>query len=56
MINVGNFSGDPKFCYEMGKEAFIKEYKGKFNGDIESLWNLIVSHVEPAEFKPKKNK
>lgn len=48
MIKVGNFSGDVQECLKMGKTEFIKVHKGKFNGDINDLWELINSK------KPKK--
>lgn len=48
MIKVGNFSGNVAECLKMGKTEFIKTHKGKFNGDIQELWQLIEAQ------KPKK--
>ena len=55
MIKRGNFSGDPIATFKAGKEAFVKTYKGLYNGDLESLWAEIEKLAE-GEVKPPQNK
>lgn len=40
----GNFSVNLDAQPDMTKEDFIKLYKGKFDTDIETIWNNVEAH------------
>lgn len=55
-MRVGNFSGDAHEAHKMGKEKFFESLKGKFNGDLKTLWESIEKEVGATEpTKKKKN-
>ena len=51
MVRSKNFSGNKEEILKAGKEAFMNAHKGKYAGDLETLWNEISG--ESAEKKPK---
>lgn len=53
-MKVGNFSGDAQAAFNMGKEKFFKAMKGKYNGDLNTLWESIEK--EASAETPKKSK
>jgi len=54
-MKVGNFSGDAQAAFKMGKENFFKAMKGKYNGDLNTLWESIEKEAGSVE-SPKKAK
>ncbi len=55
-MRVGNFSGNAHEAYKMGKDKFFEAMKGKFNGDLKTLWESIEKEVGAAEGSKKSKK
>ena len=53
MFTKGNFSCNVASVLKMGKEAFIKAHKGRYDGDINQLWAEIEAQGAPDKKKSK---
>lgn len=54
-IVKNNFSSTIEHCIAMGETEFKKAHRGIYNGDLNDLWNEIVS-LSDGEVKPPKTK
>lgn len=49
----GNFSVNLDAIPDMKKEEFIEKFKGKFDTDIETIWNNVEAHRSVMEIHNK---
>lgn len=54
IIEVGNFSGDSKAIFEMGKKKFIETFSGLVNTDINQIWDKIEAIENQPESRSTK--